>query len=58
MPVGNIRTLDKFRYLAFHPQFLMSDLPRTSRRDAEDAYQSAISAGLKRVRIGNVHFLW
>ncbi len=43
--------------LAFHPQFLMKDLPPTSKRHAEECLAAAKAQGLKRVRIGNVHLL-
>jgi pyruvate formate lyase activating enzyme len=43
--------------LAFHPSFQMSDLRSTSRAQAEACYEEARSAGLTRVRIGNLHLL-
>lgn len=43
--------------LAFYPCHLMSDLPPTSRRQAEACLQAACHAGLTRVRVGNVHLL-
>lgn len=43
--------------LAFYPHHLMSDLPLTSREQAEACYQAAREAGLRRVRLGNVHLL-
>jgi pyruvate formate lyase activating enzyme len=43
--------------LAFHPQFFMSDLPLTSKSLADDCLKAARDAGLKRVRLGNVHLL-
>jgi len=46
-----------YSLLAFHPQFYMSDLPTTSRRHAESCLQIAKKAGLKNLRIGNVHLL-
>ena len=46
-----------YSLLAFHPHFAMSDLPTTSRGHAEACRQAALDAGLKRVRIGNVHLL-
>ena len=64
---GEIRALAKFiaaidpnipySLLAFHPQFYMSDLPLTSRELADDCLQAAWDAGLKQVRLGNVHLL-
>lgn len=46
-----------YSLLAFHPQFMMSDLPVTSPTQAEDCLKSARDSGLKRVRVGNVHLL-
>jgi pyruvate formate lyase activating enzyme len=46
-----------YALLAFHPAFEMSDLPTTSRRQAMDCLAAAQSAGLKWVRLGNVHLL-
>ena len=46
-----------YALLAFHPNYLMSDLPTTSRRQAEDCLLAARRAGLTRVRIGNLHLL-
>jgi pyruvate formate lyase activating enzyme len=46
-----------YSLLAFHPQFKMSDLPVTSRKMAENCREEALGAGLKRVRIGNMHLL-
>ena len=46
-----------YALLAFHPGFEMSDLPTTSRHQAESCLAAARGAGLSRVRIGNVHLL-
>jgi pyruvate formate lyase activating enzyme len=46
-----------YSLLAFHPQFKMSDLPTTSRKQAEECREAAIEAGLEKVRIGNMHLL-
>lgn len=46
-----------YSLLAFYPHFYMSDMPLTSRKLAEECRKTAINAGLKRVRIGNVHLL-
>jgi pyruvate formate lyase activating enzyme len=43
--------------LAFHPCFQMSDLPTTSRKQAESCYEEARAAGLRNVRMGNLHLL-
>jgi len=47
-----------YTLLAFHPNFYINDLPATSKKHAEDAKKIALSIGLKRVRIGNIHLLW
>jgi pyruvate formate lyase activating enzyme len=46
-----------YSLLAFHPQFFMSDLPTTSRRLAYECLEAAKEAGLKQVKIGNLHLL-
>ncbi|HHP50699.1 MAG TPA: radical SAM protein [Moorella mulderi] len=46
-----------YTLLAFCPQHLMRDLPLLSRRIAESCLEAAYRAGLKRVRIGNLHLL-
>lgn len=46
-----------YALLAFHPQFMMRDLPPTSRRHAEECLAEAKRQGLKRVRLGNIHLL-
>jgi pyruvate formate lyase activating enzyme len=46
-----------YSLLAFSPQFMMQDLPTTSRRHAEECLKAAEEQGLKRVRIGNIHLL-
>lgn len=46
-----------YALLGFTPHFLMTDLPPTSLRHAQEAESAARSAGLKNVRIGNRHLL-
>jgi pyruvate formate lyase activating enzyme len=46
-----------YSLLAFAPQFLMRDLPTTSRCHAEECLAEAKAQGLRRVRMGNVHLL-
>jgi pyruvate formate lyase activating enzyme len=46
-----------YSLLAFHPQFQMQDLPPTSRKQAQYCLDAARSAGLKRVKVGNLHLL-
>jgi pyruvate formate lyase activating enzyme len=46
-----------YSLLAFHPQFFMQDLPTTSRNHAGRCLEIAQKAGLRRVKIGNLHLL-
>lgn len=46
-----------YSLLVFHPQFMMSDLPTTSRRQAYECLQAAQDAGLRNVHLGNIHLL-
>ncbi len=46
-----------YALLAFHPDFLMTDLPTTSLQHAEQCLKAAKEAGLHRVRLGNIHLL-
>ncbi len=45
-----------YTLLAFYPQYIMDDLPTTSRRQARECYEAA-RKHLEKVRIGNVHLL-
>ena len=46
-----------YNLLVFHPQFLMEDLPVTSRNQTKACLQAANDAGLERVHVGNLHLL-
>ena len=46
-----------YALLAFHPQFMMNDLPPTSERHARECQAEAKAQGLKNVRLGNIHLL-
>ena len=46
-----------YALLAFHPQFMMNDLPPTSRRHAVECLEAAKAQGLTNVRFGNIHLL-
>ena len=46
-----------YSLLAFHPDFVMTDLPVTSKQQAMECLESARAAGLSRVRLGNIHLL-
>ncbi len=46
-----------YSLLAFYPQFFMSDLPVTSRKQAEECLSVAKKVGLKNAHLGNIHLL-
>lgn len=46
-----------YSLLAFHPDYSMTDLATTSRKQAQECVAAACQAGLKRVRVGNIHLL-
>ena len=46
-----------YALLGFHGDFLMRDMPATSWKQAQSCLEAAKTAGLKRVRLGNVHVL-
>jgi pyruvate formate lyase activating enzyme len=46
-----------YSLLAFYPCFYMNDLPTTSRQSALKNREIALKAGIKNVRIGNLHLL-
>ena len=46
-----------YSLLAFSPQFLMRDLPLTSKELAHECLQAARDCGLNNVRLGNLHLL-
>lgn len=46
-----------YRLLAFHPEYCLKDLPRTSRRHAIRCREAAERAGLERVAVGNYTLL-
>ncbi len=55
-----IASLDRdipYTLLAFHPDFMMTDLPVTSRRQAMEALEAARKAGLRRIWLGNAWLL-
>jgi len=55
--IASLNSEIPYSLLGFHPHFYMRDLPRTSRRHAEECREASIEAGLKRVKIGNIHLL-
>jgi len=46
-----------YSLLGFYPHFYFRDLPPTSRLHAKECEEAALEAGLKKVRIGNIHLL-
>jgi pyruvate formate lyase activating enzyme len=46
-----------YSLLAFYPHFYLSDLPTTSRKLMTECLNAAVSAGLRRINIGNIHLL-
>jgi pyruvate formate lyase activating enzyme len=42
-----------YSLLAFHPDYVLSDLPRPTSRYVEECVQAARSAGLTRINVGN-----
>jgi pyruvate formate lyase activating enzyme len=46
-----------YSLLAFYPSFYLRDLPTTSREHALRCQEAARNAGVRRVRIGNLHLL-
>jgi len=47
-----------YSLLAFHPDFMMQDLPRTSQRHMQRCLAAAREAGLRTLNVGNRHLLW
>ena len=60
---GCVKTLESlnpeipYSLLAFHPDYKMTDLPASSRKQEQECLDAARGAGLKRVRVGNIHLL-
>lgn len=46
-----------YSLLAFYPQFCLTNLPVTPRKQAEECLQAAREAGLRNVWTGNIHLL-
>lgn len=55
--ISSLSTDIPYALLAFHPQFIMNDLPPTSKRHAQECLAEAKAQGLTNVRLGNVHLL-
>ena len=46
-----------YSLLAFHPDYLMEDMGTTTGRWADECVSAARDAGLRRIKLGNVHLL-
>lgn len=55
--IANLNPDIPYSLLAFYPCFYMQDLPTTSKSHAYECLEVAKEAGLKNVRIGNLHLL-
>lgn len=55
--IASVDSRIPYTLLAFYPQYVMKDLPVTSRKWAYDCLEAARSAGVQQVRLGNVHLL-
>lgn len=55
--IANLNENIPYTLLAFHPSFFLDDIPTTSREQAMKCFLAAKEAGLKAVRIGNIHLL-
>jgi len=55
--VADLDTSIPLSLLAFHPDYLLNDIPPTSRRHATEALAIAREAGLENVNIGNIWLL-
>jgi len=55
--IASVDATIPYSLLAFYPQFEMSDLPTTSRDQAEACQEAALDAGLESVHLGNLHLL-
>lgn len=55
--IASVDPTTPYALLAFHPDFVMTDLPITDRALADACLSAAREAGLTRVRLGNIHLL-
>jgi pyruvate formate lyase activating enzyme len=55
--IAEVEPCTPYALLAFAPNFYMPDLPTTSVRHAREAQAAAHDAGLRNVRIANLHLL-
>jgi len=55
--IASINPYIPYSLLAFHPHFMMSEMPMTTRISAERCFEISKEKGLKNVKIGNIHLL-
>jgi len=55
--LAKLNPIIPYRLLAFHPDYMLSDLPPTSKNHAKRALEAAREEGLENVSIGNVWLL-
>jgi pyruvate formate lyase activating enzyme len=55
--IASINQEIPYTLLAFYPQYVLNDLPTTSKEMALKFLKIAREAGLKNVKLGNVHLL-
>ena len=55
--IASINPEIPYSLLAFYPRYVMNDLPTTSKTLAFESTEAAKKAGLKNVKIGNIHLL-
>ncbi len=55
--IADINPEIPYSLLAFYPKYIMNDLPTTSKKLALESAEAAKKAGLKNVKIGNIHLL-
>ena len=55
--IASLNVQIPYALLAFHPRFMMDDLPPTSKGHANDCLKAAKAQGLTNVRLGNIRLL-
>ncbi|MBA7596918.1 hypothetical protein ES703_03912 [subsurface metagenome] len=55
--ISSLSTDIPYALLAFHPRFIMNDLPPTSKQHAQECLAEAKAQGLTNVRLGNINLL-
>lgn len=55
--IASLNTDIPYSLLAFHPEYKMTDLDPTSRKQAQACLEAAGQTGLNRVKLGNLHLI-